>query len=174
MSLAEYQAIPGFSKPPETFFTQFVAHAEKRRTRQALQPSSFPDLARAAREQLFYSVKEDLIASLHRLSPVKSDDAAMANLRACWDPLIERSAPWTVPSLQVLANIDAAATFHRRNIVQNDMYDFLHAAEAIPYCDAFFCDKPLANLLRSKPLELHVAYSTVVHGSPEDILAYLD
>jgi hypothetical protein len=53
------------------------------------------------------------------------------------------------------------------------MYNFLHAAEAIPYCDAFFCDNPIATLLRAKPLELHKVYSTVIFSRSEEIATYL-
>ncbi|MEI7935114.1 MAG: hypothetical protein WCK27_00360 [Verrucomicrobiota bacterium] len=174
MSLTDYQAAPGFFKPPQAFFTAFVADAQNRRNTQTQHPSSFAALARATRQQLFLSLKGDFLASLRRLGPAKSEDAAMANISACWDPLIENPTPWTVPSLQVLAGIDAAATFHKRKVVENDMYDFLHAAEAIPYCDAFFCDNPIARLVREKPLEYHKAYSTVILSRPEEIATHLE
>lgn len=174
MSVNDYQAAPGFSKPPQAFFTTFVADAEKGRNRQTQDPWPFASLAGATREQLFISLKDDFLASLQWLAPVQSEDAAMANISACRHPLVESPTPWTVPSLQVLAGIEAAATFLKRKVVENDIYDFLHAAEAIPYCDAFFCDNPIARLLRDKPLEFHKAYSTVILSRPHEIALHLE
>jgi hypothetical protein len=173
LSFAEHQAAPGFSKPPGALLEGFAMDGEARRNRQTVQPSTFADLARSRRRHLFLSLHADFFESLRRLHPVQSAEAAAAAINAVADPLIDQPIPWTVPSLQVFADIEAAATFHRRKIVENDLYDFLHAAEAIPYCDAFFCDAPLANLLRNKPPQLDLAYNTVIRSRPDEILEYL-
>jgi hypothetical protein len=51
--------------------------------------------------------------------------------------------------------------------------DFQHAALAVPYCDALFCDDPMAHVLRSKPLEFGKTYQTTMLSRPEEILQYL-
>jgi hypothetical protein len=77
-------------------------------------------------------------------------------------------------SFQVLAGINAAVTYSGRKIEPHDVHDFLHAGHAIPYCDAFFCDNPMAALLREKPLEYHKVDDTAILSRPDEIVAYLD
>jgi hypothetical protein len=79
-----------------------------------------------------------------------------------------------MPSFQIVAGAGAAIAAKGRRTRPNDALDMVHAAVAIPYCDAFFCDNPMANLFREKPLEYQKAYETTILSQPTEIAAYLD
>lgn len=78
-----------------------------------------------------------------------------------------------LPSSQVLASVNAALITSTKKFSANDILDFQHAALAVPYCDALFCDGPMAHILQTKPLEFDKTYQTAVLSSPEEILQYL-
>ena len=74
----------------------------------------------------------------------------------------------------MIAGLSAALALETNRKVQpNDMLDFLHAAQALPYCDALFCDKFMAQKMRNKPLEFGMVYDTQIGSSPEELLEYL-
>jgi len=60
-----------------------------------------------------------------------------------------------------------------RKVQANDMLDYLHAAQSIPYCDAVFCDNFMAQKMRNRPLEFGRIYQTEIGSRPEEIVAYL-
>jgi len=78
-----------------------------------------------------------------------------------------------IPSIQVLAGMDAAMILSKRQLKAHDMRDLMHAAVAVPNCDAFFCDKHIASLLTTSPLQFDKAYKTKVLSRPEEIVDYL-
>ncbi len=82
-------------------------------------------------------------------------------------------SPLKLPSLQILAGISAADMLSKMKFEANDMLDFRHAALAIPYCNAVFCDNPMATRLRNKPCEFGSVYGVTILGRAEEILAYL-
>ena len=55
----------------------------------------------------------------------------------------------------------------------NDVLDFMHASSAIPYSDAYFCDKAMMNLLKGIQLEYDNEYDTTILSKPEEIIAFL-
>lgn len=61
----------------------------------------------------------------------------------------------------------------RRKLKDNDLFDFEHAACALGYCDAFFTEKNLCNLLKMKSLGLKDKYSCSVASKIEDALEIL-
>jgi len=81
--------------------------------------------------------------------------------------------PWALPSLQVMAGINAAMIVSGKKFSVNDILDFQHAALAVPYCDALFCDRPMASTLINKPLKFGKVYDTEILSRAEDIAAYL-
>jgi hypothetical protein len=174
MSFQDYQLLPGWTKTPESLIDDFVADGEKARAAQAAKPRPFSELLIDARLALFSSLKDDFISALMQLAPAASPEQAKQNLKLLLPPLIENPAPSAMPSLQVLAGINAAVSHSGRKTKPNDAHDFLHAGHAIPYCDAFFYDNPMAALLREKPLEFHKPYDTAILSRPEEIVAYLD
>jgi len=82
-------------------------------------------------------------------------------------------SPWHFPSVQILAGISAADLITTKKFNCNDMLDFRHAALAIPYCDAVFCDSPMATRLRNKPCEFAKIYGATILGHPEEICDFL-
>jgi len=88
-------------------------------------------------------------------------------------PSADAATPWALPSIQVLGSINAALITGAKKFSANDMLDFQHAALAVPYCDALFCDGPMAHVLQNKPLEFGKIYETTILSKPDDILDYL-
>jgi hypothetical protein len=74
----------------------------------------------------------------------------------------------------VVAGINAALITVGKKFSANDMLDLQHAALAVPYCDALFCDRRMAHILRTKPLDFAAVYSTSIFSSPDEITAYLE
>jgi len=85
----------------------------------------------------------------------------------------QKASPWVLPSFQVMGGMNAVLITSTKKFSANDMLDFQHAALAVPYCDALFCDGPMAHILRSKPLEFEKTYETTILSSPDDIVNYL-
>ena len=61
---------------------------------------------------------------------------------------VDEHNPKVLPPLQIYANIFAAVMRSNRAIRNHDAFDFIHAATAIPYCDAFFVNtfRPLLQI----------------------------
>ena len=81
--------------------------------------------------------------------------------------------PWALPSLQVLAGVNAALIHSGKKFSANDIVDFQHAALAVPYFHALFCDRRMANTLINKPLEFGKTYDTKILSRADEISAYL-
>jgi hypothetical protein len=75
--------------------------------------------------------------------------------------------------MQVLAAIIASDMLSKKNFTANDILDYRHSALAIPYCDALFCDNPMATRLRNNPMQFETVYQTKILGRPEEIIDYL-
>jgi hypothetical protein len=82
--------------------------------------------------------------------------------------------PAFIPSLQIVGNLFAVMRSSGRAYDANDYSDFEHGSLALPYCDAFFCDRRFFNILTEKPLELHRLYGAYISFKPEDLLVYLE
>ena len=88
-------------------------------------------------------------------------------------PSASDASPWVLPSTQILASVNAALITSTKKFSANDILDFQHAALAVPYCDALFCDGPMAHILRTKPLEFSKVYETTILNDPDEIKNYL-
>lgn len=82
-------------------------------------------------------------------------------------------SPWVLPSLQICAGINAADMLSTMKFDAHDLLDFQHAAMAIPYCDALFCDNPLATRLRNKPCQFGQIYGKTILGNAQEIFEFL-
>jgi hypothetical protein len=94
--------------------------------------------------------------------------AAMARLMP-----LEEVDPFLIPTLQISAAIQASFIHSGQKFSKNDFADAQHAAMALPYVDAFFCDRSLKHKLTTPPLRFDTAYSTVILSDPTAILEYL-
>jgi hypothetical protein len=79
----------------------------------------------------------------------------------------QKPDPFSLPSVQIIGGINAIFMTSREKFIPNDLVDAEHAALALPYCDIFFCDGPLAHKLKSPPLKLDTAYQTTVISCPQ-------
>lgn len=77
-------------------------------------------------------------------------------------------------SLYIGAMLHAAIRSEtKRKIKPNDVYDFRHAAAALPHCCAFFTDGPLAKLITSGHMKLDRLYDCTVVATPAEAIAVL-
>jgi hypothetical protein len=91
-----------------------------------------------------------------------------------WHSISEKGIdPHAIPSLQVVAGVNAAFAVSQRKLSPNDISDFQHAALAVPYFDALFCDDGMATMLNDKPLEFGKIYNTDIISRPNEIRDYL-
>jgi len=80
-----------------------------------------------------------------------------------WHSISEKGIdPQAIPSLQVVAGVNAAFAVSERKLSANDISDFQHAAVAVPYFDALFCDGGMATMLNDKPLKFGKIYNTII------------
>jgi hypothetical protein len=81
---------------------------------------------------------------------------------------------------KAFGNIVVPATLHaafraekNRRFTANDIFDFRHAAAALPNCQAFFTEGKLARLLASGHVALTTAYPCRVASTPTEAIAAL-
>lgn len=173
LSFHDYQALPDFIRTPDSMADAFVAAAAAKREQALEKRSRFSDLVQEERIALVNSMKDDFFAILEQMCP-PTDSAVQLNVSTLMRHLVDEPTPWNMPSLQIVAGAGAAMTAKGQKAKPHDLLDIIHAAVAIPYCDAYFCDNPMAALLRSKPLEYHLAYNTTILSQPDEIAAFLE
>jgi len=79
------------------------------------------------------------------------------------------------PTLDVTARCHAAVRWNKgRKIKPNDIFDFKHAAAALGYCNAFFTERSLCNLLTEKKTSLDKVHGCKVLYKESDAIAYLE
>jgi hypothetical protein len=77
-------------------------------------------------------------------------------------------------SLYVGATLHAAVrSEEKRKIKPNDIFDFRHAAAALPHCSAFFTDGPLKKLITSGHTRLDRLYGCRIAATPAEAIAIL-
>jgi hypothetical protein len=80
------------------------------------------------------------------------------------------------PSLQIQSGLHASVRYDKaKRFTPNDLFDFHHASSAIPYCDYFVTDNPLAQRLINKPLAIGKKFDTrILPAKTELILQAFD
>lgn len=77
-------------------------------------------------------------------------------------------------SLYVPAALHAGLRSHKgREIKPNDLFDFRHAAAALPYCRAFFTERSLKSLITSGHMQLDRLYGCTVLNSVEEAISWI-
>ena len=172
MTCEEYQSLPDWIPTPDVFATAWIAESEQAKSKLAGARPTFQNLVTARRRQLLAALKDTLLPMLALCQGVPGSPDE--HVRAVLDPIYEGRDPRALPSLEVVAALDAAIALDAgRKVQANDMEDYLHAAQALPYCDALFCDNFMAQKLRNRPLEFGKVYETEIGSRPEEIVAYL-
>ena len=78
-------------------------------------------------------------------------------------------------SLYVPAVLHAAIRSEtKRKLKPNDIFDFRHAAAALPHCRAFFTDGPLRKLITSGHTKLDTLYGCSIAATPAEAIAELE
>ncbi len=77
------------------------------------------------------------------------------------------------PQLHIVSNIHAALRYKQIPFKKGDFHDHFHSCSALPYCDYFFTERKLANLLTSSPLCLDEQYNCKVLFDEEQIIGEL-
>ena len=135
---------------------------------------NFNKLVKRSRIQLLSELKGLLTPMLPKLCR-GLPGSAYDHIVTVLEPIHEGRDPTALPSVEIVAGLDAAIALElNRKVQANDMLDFLHAAQALPYCDAVFCDNFMAQKMRNRPLEFGKIYSTEIGSRPEEIIAYLN
>jgi hypothetical protein len=165
MGFEQIQELPGFTPLPDEMVSKFVQSMNDSAARSEASRLSFDQLRSREKMGLFNAVKNDFFKEpLPKLGPLPT---------AIFSAFIDEHDPWVLSSLQIYAGISAAVMKSNRKIGPHDILDFMHAASAIPYSDAYFCDKAMANLLTGIPLHFDEAYKTTISSKPEEIIAFL-
>lgn len=80
----------------------------------------------------------------------------------------------TLRTLHIEASIHAAVRWNKgQKFKANDFFDHQHAAAAVGYCDAFFTERSLANVLSRSDLALDKLYNCTVVSTPEAALLHI-
>jgi hypothetical protein len=173
MTFAEYQAMPDRIPIPDAFANAWVTEVTKSKIKHTDSKPSFNSLVRRNRHQLLSSLKDQLVPMLPGLChglPGNPEDHIVALL----NPIYEGRDPNALPSVEIIAALDAIITLElTRKAQANDMLDFVHAAQALPHCDALFCDNFMAQKMRNKPLEFGKLYHTEIGSHPDEVVGYL-
>jgi len=82
--------------------------------------------------------------------------------------------PWCLPSVQVIAGIEALIRTTNRRFHDNDMFDLFHCAAALPYCQVFFSDGPFERIIKDPKLQYDREYGVEVLSDPRRMLSYLE
>ncbi|WP_183617962.1 hypothetical protein [Novosphingobium fluoreni] len=87
------------------------------------------------------------------------------------EALQQRSNQLAFGSLYVPAMLHASVRSEaNRKLKPNDIFDFRHAAAALPYCRAFLTDGPLKSLITSGHVKLDTLYGCEVAATPKEAI----
>ena len=167
MGFEAAQASPNFAAVPHMMIEAFVAFMNDAHERTKAALVSFDEMRSRVKLNLLLASKNDFF---DEPLPEPKPDVLPTTILSSF---VDEHDPWILPPLQIYASICATVMQSNRTIRPHDALDFTHAASAIPYCKAFFCDTPMKTLLTSKPLELNKVYSTVILSKPDEIVDYL-
>lgn len=172
MTCEQYQAMPDWTPIPDELSLAAVTEREQAKASQVEGKQRFADLLRDNRMGLLSVLKNTLLPMFALCRGIHG--SADEHVAAAYDPIYEGRSPQALPSIDVVAGLEAAIILDTTRKVQpNDWWDYMHAAQALPYCDALFCDNYMAQKLRNKPLEYQKIYCTEIGSRPEELVAYL-
>jgi len=124
----------------------------------------FSELVRSCRKDVMQGYSNYLFGSENNSSSASQPP----------DLIVESMDYGRVPCCEIVAGMCAAQVHRGGRVRENDILDFTHAAAGIPSCRAYFCDRPMEHLLRSKPLQLDTHFDAHIRSRPEELMSYLD
>jgi hypothetical protein len=79
-----------------------------------------------------------------------------------------------LPSYHIPAALYAATSWDgKKQLTENDVFDFYHAQLAIPYCDVFLTESSLKSLVCSQHLRFDKIYNTEIISDPNEAISKL-
>jgi hypothetical protein len=134
-------------------------------------PEAFKHVLEKEKALIFHTfglkdVMEEIARYFFDRYPAECGEAATREITQGFDPYL-------LPSLQILANVNASFVMNPNGAKANEFVDAAHAAVAIPHCDIFACDGPMAQRLKSPPLKLDELYSKTIAGNPGELMKAL-
>lgn len=171
MSCVDYQAMPDWKPIPKSMTESWLAECEAARA-VTDKRDGFPKIIRGGRTALIRAVRGGW-SNLYALCQGQPGNPS-EHVKQVLDPIYEGTDPKALPSLEVVAGLEAVIALDRsRKYHANDIWDLMHIACAMPYCDALFSEKDMVQRLRDGRLDFVNTYQTVIGSRPEEMLAYL-
>ena len=113
----------------------------------------------------------------NRITDPECEDARQTTMAMCgliYSAFQHHKITTQMPSLRIPVGIHAALRHGRRKHRMGDIEDHMHASLALPYCNAFFTEKTLGNLLTREPLGYDRLYGCTVLWKDNDIIQHLE
>lgn len=80
-----------------------------------------------------------------------------------------------LPTLHIHALCHASVCWDKtRKLKGNDLFDFDHAATAVPYCDVFLTERPLQKLMEQKHLKINQDFDCKIISSVSEAVEFLE
>ncbi len=80
-----------------------------------------------------------------------------------------------LPTLHIHALCHASVRWDKtRKLKGNDLFDFDHAATAVPYCDVFLTERPLQKLIEQKHLKINQDFDCKIISSISEAVEFLE
>jgi hypothetical protein len=96
-------------------------------------------------------------------------------MKLVYGAFVQKQINRELPLFRIIPSIMAAYRNDKeRRFKPNDLFDFYHAAGALPYCHIYLTEKSMRHLLISKPLELDHHYGCEVINDPAEALNVLN
>lgn len=168
----EYSQIPNWIEPTGVFGPLFAETANAEATACRESHTSFQSALAYARSSIAGALGGDLsiaLAEVGRGLP----GAPATEIQTLFDGILASTESQDLPTVQVMSRIFASVVASNRKVKRNDSIDYTHAAQAIPYCNALFCDTPMKHLLLDERLGFREKYGVEILSEPLEILEYL-
>jgi len=78
------------------------------------------------------------------------------------------------PQYHIMGVVHATIRWMRRRHQLNDLMDHQHATAALPYCNAFFTERDMRDILTRGPFHLDRVYGCRVISDPNEAVKYLE
>lgn len=87
----------------------------------------------------------------------------------------EGTAQSQLASLHIPASLHASLRWNKQQkLASNDIFDFQHATAAVAYCDAFFTERSLSNMIKQNHLRLDREFDCFVTSDVGEALAWVE
>lgn len=172
LSVEEYTTIPNWIEATAYFGEAIAQESNSHATVARESSETFDAIVENYRISLIQGLKDDLVRTLKSIrkylrgTPSEHIETLFEEARRTRDPRV-------LPTWSVLSFIYGGVVVTGRRFRPHDALDFEHACQAIPYCEALFCDRPMKNLLNEPRLRLGSTYDCTILSDPDEIVEFL-